>query len=127
MRALGINDERSYLDYLEADRTGEELVQFLDVISTNHTSFFREPDHFDLLRTLVDEWRRTGLRRLRIWSAASSTGEEPYSIVMAILDMLRIPTSTSRCWPRTFLPACWRTRGKACIRSTSSARFHLRF
>jgi chemotaxis protein methyltransferase CheR len=91
MRALGINDERSYLDYLEADRTGEELVQFLDVISTNHTSFFREPDHFDLLRTLVDEWRRTGLRRLRIWSAASSTGEEPYSIVMAILDMLPDP------------------------------------
>jgi chemotaxis protein methyltransferase CheR len=91
MRALGIDDERSYLDYLEADRTGEELVQFLDVISTNHTSFFREPDHFDLLRTLVDDWRRLGLRRLRIWSAASSTGEEPYSIVMTVLDVLQDP------------------------------------
>jgi chemotaxis protein methyltransferase CheR len=91
MRALGLDDERRYLDYLEADRTGEELVQFLDVISTNHTSFFREPDHFDLLRTLVDEWRRTGLRRLRIWCAASSTGEEPYSIVMTVLDVLQDP------------------------------------
>jgi chemotaxis protein methyltransferase CheR len=91
MRALGIEDEGSYLDYLEADRTGEELVQFLDVISTNHTSFFREPDHFDLLRTLVDDWRRLGLRRLRIWSAASSTGEEPYSIVMTVLDVLQDP------------------------------------
>ena len=54
MRALGIDDERRYLEHLEADPTGEELVQFLDVISTNHTSFFCEPDHFDLLRTLVD-------------------------------------------------------------------------
>jgi chemotaxis protein methyltransferase CheR len=88
MRALGIEDERGYLDYLEADRSGEELVQFLDVISTNHTSFFREPDHFDLLRTLLAEWRRLAQRRLRIWSAASSTGEEPYSIVMTVLDAL---------------------------------------
>jgi chemotaxis protein methyltransferase CheR len=91
MRALGIDDERRYLDYLEADRTGDELVQFLDVISTSHTSFFREPDHFDLLRTLVHEWRRAGLRRLRIWCAASSTGEEPYSIVMTVLDALQDP------------------------------------
>ena len=89
MRALGIEDERRYLDYLEADRTGEELVQFLDVIATNHTSFFREPEHFDFLRTLVDEWCRAGLRRLRIWSAASSSGEEPYSIVMTVLDRLQ--------------------------------------
>ena len=91
MRALGIDDERRYLEHLEADPTGEELVQFLDVISTNHTSFFREPDHFDLLRTLVDEWRCKGLRRLRIWCAASSTGEEPYSIVMTVLDVLQDP------------------------------------
>ena len=91
MRALGIDDERRYLEHLEADQTGEELVQFLDVISTNHTSFFREPDHFDLLRTLVDEWRRKGLRHLRIWCAASSTGEEPYSIVMTVLDVLQDP------------------------------------
>jgi chemotaxis protein methyltransferase CheR len=89
MRALGLDDERSYLDFLEADRTGEELIQFLDVISTNHTAFFREPDHFDLLRALLADWRQQGLRRLRIWSAASSTGEEPYSIVMTVLDALQ--------------------------------------
>jgi chemotaxis protein methyltransferase CheR len=88
MHALSLPDERSYLDYLEADETGEELVQFLDVISTNHTAFFREPDHFEHLRHLVYEWYNAGQRRLRIWSAASSTGEEPYSIVMAVQDIL---------------------------------------
>jgi len=88
MHALGLPDERSYLDYLEADQTGEELIQFLDVISTNHTAFFREPDHFERLRHLVFEWVNSGRRRLRIWSAASSTGEEPYSIVMSVLDVL---------------------------------------
>ena len=88
MRALGLEDERSYLDYLESDQTGEELIQFLDVISTNHTAFFREPDHFDTLRTILLEWKNAGLQRLRIWSAASSTGEEPYSIVMTVRDVL---------------------------------------
>jgi chemotaxis protein methyltransferase CheR len=88
MRALGLEDERSYLDYLESDQTGEELVQFLDVISTNHTAFFREPDHFDILRTILADWKRAGMQRLRIWSAASSTGEEPYSIAMTVLDTL---------------------------------------
>jgi chemotaxis protein methyltransferase CheR len=88
MHALGLPDERSYLDYLESDQTGEELIQFLDVISTNHTAFFREPDHFERLRQLVFEWYNSGQRRLRIWSAASSTGEEPYSIVMTMLDIL---------------------------------------
>ncbi len=88
MHALSLPDERSYLDYLEADETGEELIQFLDVISTNHTAFFREPDHFESLRRLVFEGYNAGQRRLRIWSAASSTGEEPYSIAMTVLDVL---------------------------------------
>jgi chemotaxis protein methyltransferase CheR len=88
MRALGLEDEGSYLDYLESDQTGEELVQFLDVISTNHTAFFREPDHFDTLRSILSEWKSAGMQRLRIWSAASSTGEEPYSIVMTVRDVM---------------------------------------
>jgi chemotaxis protein methyltransferase CheR len=88
MHALGLPNERSYLDYLEADKSGDEFIQFLDVISTNHTAFFREPDHFEGLRQWVFEWYNSGGRRLRIWSAASSTGEEPYSIVMTVMDIL---------------------------------------
>jgi chemotaxis protein methyltransferase CheR len=87
IRALGLASEAEYLAVLEEDDGGDETVQFLDVISTNHTAFFREPDHFELLRTLVADWHRDGLRRLRIWSAASSTGEEPYSIAFTLFDM----------------------------------------
>jgi chemotaxis protein methyltransferase CheR len=87
LRALGLATEEEYLARLEEDRDGEETVQFLDVIATNHTAFFREPDHFDLLRKLVGDWHREGVRRFRIWSAASSTGEEPYSIAFTLADM----------------------------------------
>jgi chemotaxis protein methyltransferase CheR len=87
LRALGLADEREYLIRLEEDTTGREIVEFLDVISTNHTYFFRESDHFDLLRKLVGDWHRQGSRRLRIWSAASSTGEEPYSIAFTLSSL----------------------------------------
>ena len=86
LRALGIASEREYLERLESDEKGEELVQFLDVISTNFTSFFRENDHFDLIAELVAGWMREGQRRFRFWSAASSTGEEPYSLAMVLAE-----------------------------------------
>jgi chemotaxis protein methyltransferase CheR len=92
VRALGLSTEKEYLERLRADSDGEEVVQFLDVISTNHTSFFREPDHFDLLRRVVGDWQREGMNKLRIWSAASSTGEEPYSIAFTIDDLLSTTT-----------------------------------
>jgi chemotaxis protein methyltransferase CheR len=91
MRALNLPDEAAYLEYLEAEKTGQELVRFLDVISTNHTAFFREPDHFELLRTLVANWYSEGHRTLRIWSAASSTGEEPYTIAMTVRSAVTAP------------------------------------
>jgi chemotaxis protein methyltransferase CheR len=87
LRLLGLASERDYLERLETDSNGDEIVQFLDAISTNHTAFFREPDHFDLLRKVVGDWQQDGLRRLRIWSAASSSGEEPYTIAI-VLDQL---------------------------------------
>lgn len=80
MRALDLKSEKEYLAYLEKAIDGEEIIQFLDVISTNHTTFFREEDHFQLLSQLLHQWQQEGIRRLRLWSAASSTGEEPYSI-----------------------------------------------
>jgi len=86
-RALSIPDPESYLRLLEADPSGEELLLFLDAISTHFTSFFREPDHFEALdaelRHLVDR----GQTRLRLWSAACSTGEEPWSMAMTALSV----------------------------------------
>jgi len=84
-RALAIADAESYLRYLEDDASGDELVRFLDVISTHFTSFFREPDHFDLLEAEVAACLRAGQRRVRMWSAAASTGEEPYTMAMTAL------------------------------------------
>jgi chemotaxis protein methyltransferase CheR len=89
IRALGLADPNQYLDYLLADGDGEELVHFLDVISTNFTSFFREPEHFDILAELVEKRLREGRTRLRFWSAASSSGEEPYSMAITIAEIVK--------------------------------------
>lgn len=88
MRALGIPTEMGYADYLAADRSGEEMVEFLNAISTNFTSFFREEEHFEILRHFVGDRLAAGQRKFRFWSAASSTGEEPYTIAMSLADLL---------------------------------------
>jgi len=85
MRVLGIDDYNQYLQYLLDDATGDEITEFLDVISTNVTSFFRENEHFEFLGELISAWISRGRKRVRIWSAAASTGEEPYSIAITIL------------------------------------------
>ena len=86
MRALGITDHREYLKYVIEDATEGELVRLLDAVSTNVTSFFREAEHFAFLQDTVSGWVRNGMRRLRIWSAACSSGEEPYSIAIALRE-----------------------------------------
>jgi chemotaxis protein methyltransferase CheR len=69
------------------DTTGEALTNLIDALTTNHTSFFREQAHFDFLRnTFLPEWKKR--ERIDIWSAACSTGEEPYSIAMCLLEEL---------------------------------------
>jgi chemotaxis protein methyltransferase CheR len=77
-----------YLAHVVADASGSELTALLDAITTNHTSFFREAQHFDFLTTrVVPEWlARTDGAPLTGWSAPCSTGEEPYSIVMTLLE-----------------------------------------
>lgn len=89
LRALGMNSFSSYLHYLSQDASGDELVQLIDVISTNITNFYREPDHFQLLDDTLNEWCDQGLKKVRIWSAACSTGEEPYTIAMTTLPHLQ--------------------------------------
>ncbi len=91
MRTLGMSQYRQYLDHVVQDRTGDEMVQLLDAISTNVTSFFRESDHFTFLSDAVRGWIGKGQRRLRIWSAASSTGEEPYTIAMTLREAIDQP------------------------------------
>jgi len=89
LRALNLRTFREYRELLATD--SDEVVQFCNAITTNLTAFFREPHHFEHLKThvlpdLLDRARRGA--PLRIWSAGCSTGEEPYSIALTILSMM---------------------------------------
>lgn len=88
MRALKIEDYKTYLRHVLEDRTGQEIVHLIDAISTNVTSFFRESPHFDFLSQVVREWLSQKCTRLRFWCAASSSGEEPYSLAMTLSETL---------------------------------------
>ncbi len=88
IRALGLNDEVEYLEYLERELRSE-VVALLDVISTNVTSFFREAEHFTVLADVHRKAIKAGRKRLRYWCAASSSGEEPYTIAMTLREVER--------------------------------------
>lgn len=88
MRALNLDDYKAYLDLVLRDETGEEVVLLLDAISTNVTSFFREPAHFEVLGALLEKWAAAGQKRFRLWSAACSSGEEPYTMGMTVSETL---------------------------------------
>lgn len=85
-RRLRATSRDSYDDYLAlVERDELELGRMVDVLTTNKTNFMREPAHFDLLSKLVaTSW--SDLETIRIWSAACSSGEEPYTIAMTLLD-----------------------------------------
>ena len=86
MRRLGLSCHGQYLDLVMNDESGHELVHLLNAISTNVTSFYRESGHFDFLTTVVQEWLRKGQRRFRFWSAACSTGAEPYTMAITLSE-----------------------------------------
>jgi len=93
LRARRIASFREYLALVEGDRTGEELTTLLDAVSTNLTSFFREADHFRFIETTLlprlDAARKArGERKIRAWSAGCSSGEEPYSLAITLLEAL---------------------------------------
>jgi len=89
MRHLGISGHEEYLTYILNDETGEEIVHLLDVISTNVTHFFREEEHFRIVSDTMREWLDAGIRRFTFWSAACSSGEEPYSLAMVLREAIR--------------------------------------
>lgn len=96
LRALGMSAFSEYVERLSrATESDPELEEMLNCITTNKTSFFREQHHFDWLRqAVVPEWteraRRGENRRVRIWSAGCSTGEEPYSIAMTLSEAMPV-------------------------------------
>jgi len=92
LRKLGMSSFGQYMDRVRQDRTGGELTLMLDAISTNLTSFFREPAHFDYLAEHViapaAKNAVRGNRQIRLWSAGCSTGEEPYSMAVTLCESI---------------------------------------
>lgn len=88
LRALGLRSFREYRRAVVED--AQEQIRMCNAITTNLTGFFREPHHFEHLRdrVLPMHRERTSRPRLRIWSAGCSTGEEPYSIAMILMEAL---------------------------------------
>ncbi len=88
LRALGYDNYKDYLQFLTGDseESESEFIEFLDVISTNVTSFFRENDHFVFMADYVKRMLSEGRDKVRIWCAASSSGEEPYTLAMTFLE-----------------------------------------
>jgi chemotaxis protein methyltransferase CheR len=88
VRKLGLMDFKEYCQYIK-DYPEHEFTEFINSITTNLTAFFRELHHFDYLRDVVipDVMKRNkSTRQIRVWSAGCSTGEEPYTLAMTLLD-----------------------------------------
>lgn len=84
----GLSTFTEYLDCVFADKTGKETVILVNKLTTNHTYFMREPQHFEFMKSVFLPYVEKTVRDrdVRIWCAASSSGEEPYTIAMTIDD-----------------------------------------
>ena len=88
LRDRQLSSYSEYLDILFSDKTGQEIIHFLNKITTNHTFFMREMEHFRFMKeTALPLFEKNKRRKdLRIWSAGCSSGQEPYTIAMTLED-----------------------------------------
>ena len=84
----GFKSFKDYLDFALSDKTGKETIQLVNKLTTNHTFFLREPEHFDFLKkTILPYIEKTNAdHSMNLWCAASSKGHEPYTILFTVLD-----------------------------------------
>ncbi len=86
LRSLGFDSFDRYISYLEQDKSGREIINMMESLTTNKTSFFRESQHFDYMRNQILPALISARSRIRIWSAGCSSGEEPYTISIVLLE-----------------------------------------
>lgn len=86
IRALNLQSIEAYLNYLESEEGAGELECMIDVMTTNKTGFFREAEHFKFLREQI--LPEIDSARMRFWSAACSSGEEPFSLAISLRESL---------------------------------------
>jgi len=93
LRQLGLDSFEAYCEFLDSANGVQELGPLVDLISTNHTHFFREIQHLDFLRDhILAEWTPKLILRgeiFRFWSAACSSGEEPYTVAIVLAEYAR--------------------------------------
>ncbi|MBN2299172.1 MAG: protein-glutamate O-methyltransferase [Deltaproteobacteria bacterium] len=95
LRALDLVNFTQYYEYLnDSENSDKEIVNLINRVTTNKTNFFREKHHFDflskeLLPRLIIQGETSGARRLRIWSAGCSSGEEPYTLAMVVNEAFK--------------------------------------
>ncbi|MBI9101492.1 MAG: chemotaxis protein CheR [Spirochaetales bacterium] len=88
IRGNDLGSFENYLDFISRkNHRDPDIVNFCNAVATNKTDFFRENAHFDFMtKTALPEIRDSGCRMIRVWSAASSTGEEPYTLAMVLAE-----------------------------------------
>ena len=89
VKSEGWMNYSQYMDAVEKDISGTLEKKLVDLLSTNHTYFMRESEHFDFMKKEILPWlkeKESQSKDLRIWCAASSSGEEPYTIAMVLMD-----------------------------------------
>lgn len=99
----GYGSFTEFMDAVETDATGALEVKLVDMLTTNHTFFMRESEHFDYMKDTVIPWikeREADTHDMRVWCGAASSGEEPYALAMLLMDAMGLE---SRSWDTTVL------------------------
>jgi chemotaxis protein methyltransferase CheR len=91
LRQKSFTSFRQYYDYVISDKSGSALGELANNISTNHTFFYREHDHFEYFQKTVlpqidNSLKASNIKDIRVWSAGCSSGEEPYMLVMLMME-----------------------------------------
>jgi chemotaxis protein methyltransferase CheR len=100
IRELNLKNYGEYYNYLRYDANkNSELTKLFEVVTTNETSFYRNPPQLQIfqdvvLKRILDDLRKKGTKRLRIWSAGCSTGEEPYTLAIILHEVLKTEIAT---------------------------------
>ncbi|MCL2019411.1 MAG: protein-glutamate O-methyltransferase CheR [Oscillospiraceae bacterium] len=95
IKQRGFEDFKSFIDMIFADKTGTEMINLLNRLTTNHTFFLREKEHYDFMKDVALPYfeKTKKNNKISIWSAACSSGEEPYTNVMAVLEYFALKSS----------------------------------
>lgn len=87
MQTLALSDPKEYLEIVKTDLTGNELRELLESLSTNHTYFWREYQHFSFYEDLLNKFDEARKDKIRIWCAGTATGEEGHTLAMIIREV----------------------------------------